>query len=74
MASDGGTVNRTRTRIGERTKGAPEDLLIFRARMDECGVKVRLPSAGAGYHLPEPIEIAGEPLSDTVIRLRDGAV
>lgn len=67
-------MNRTRTRVGEKTTGAPEDLLIFRARMDECGVGVRLPTTGAGYQLPEPIEVQGEPLSDTVIHLRDRTV
>ncbi|MBV9108577.1 MAG: hypothetical protein JO306_04120 [Gemmatimonadetes bacterium] len=67
-------MNRTRTRVGEKTRGAPEDLLIFRARMDEYGVRVRLPTTSAGYQLPEPIKVQGEPLGDTVIHLRDRTV
>ena len=50
----------------------PEDLLIFRARMEAAGIRVRLPNAGPDYPLPEPVTVEGEPLSHTVIRLRDG--
>ena len=49
-----------------------EDLAVFARRMAEAGVRVRLPSAGAGYELPEPWRIEGEPLSETVIRARRG--
>jgi hypothetical protein len=59
---------RARTRP---TDAVAEDLLVFRARMGGCGVKVRLPTAGPDYELPEPFTVEGEPLSETVVRLRD---
>jgi hypothetical protein len=49
----------------------PEDILVFRARMEAAGIRVRLPNAGPDYKLPEPVTVEGEPLSETVIRLRD---
>ena len=48
----------------------PEDLAVFARRMTAAGVRVRLPSAGASYVFPEPWRIKGEPLSETVIRVR----
>ena len=60
------------TRAAQRTDGVPEDLAVFQQRMADCGIKVRLPTAGADYQLPEPIHIEGEGLSETVIRLRGG--
>jgi hypothetical protein len=56
----------------QRTGGIPEDLLIFRGRMSDNGISVRLPTAGPDYALPEPIQVDGEPLSETVKRLRAG--
>lgn len=50
-----------------------DDLLIFRMRMNDRGIRVRLPSAGEDYRLPEPFEVAGRLLSDTVIHLRRAA-
>jgi hypothetical protein len=64
--------SRSLARNTRPAEGVAEDLLIFRARMEDCGVKVRLPTAGPDYRLPEPITVEGEPLSETVIRLRDG--
>ncbi len=64
-------MGRARTRTRLPAESVSEDLLIFRARMGDCGVNVRLPSAGADYELPEPFHVEGEPLSKTVIRLRD---
>jgi hypothetical protein len=60
------------TRTPQRTDGVPEDLAVFQQRMADCGIKVRLPTAGADYPLPEPIHIEGESLSETVIRQRGG--
>jgi hypothetical protein len=64
-------MRRIRARTTRRTDAVAEDLLVFRARMKACGVKVRLPTAGPGYELPEPFTVEGEPLSETVVRLRD---
>ena len=65
-------MKRATTRTSLPVESVPEDLLIFRARMKDCGVNVRLPSAGVDYRLPEPFHVEGELLSETVIRLRDG--
>lgn len=65
-------MKRTSSRTDPPIASVPEDLLIFRARMNAHGIEVRLPTAGPDYRLPEPFEVQGEPLSETVIRLRDG--
>lgn len=57
-----------------RDSAAPDDLAEFATRMRQKGVGVTLPNAGPDYQLPEPFEIVGEPLSDTVIRLRRGSL
>ena len=65
---------RMRISVTQRALAArdiPEDLLIFRARMEAAGIMVRLPTAGPDYQLPQPITVEGEPLSETVIQLRD---
>jgi hypothetical protein len=64
-------MRRIRARTTRRTDAVAEDLLVFRARMEACGVKVRLPTASSDYELPEPFTVEGEPLSETVVRLRD---
>ncbi|HET6228544.1 MAG TPA: hypothetical protein VFE05_00615 [Longimicrobiaceae bacterium] len=51
----------------------PDDLAIFESRMRHLGISVRLPDAGPGYAIPDTVSIEGEPLSETVVRLRRGA-
>lgn len=53
------------------TQGVPSDLLVLRRRLADAGVQVRLPTARAGHRLPEPWEMEGESLTETVVRLRD---
>ncbi len=64
-------MSRTGTLSALPTQGVPPDLLVLRRRLADVGVKVRLPTARAGYRLPEPWEMEGESLTDTVVRLRD---
>lgn len=54
-----------------RTGSVPEDLLVFQARMAEYGIGVRLPTARSDFRLGEPITVEGEPLSETVVKLRN---
>jgi hypothetical protein len=63
-----------RTSVTQRAlaaKDVPEDLLIFQARMEAAGIRVRLPNAGPDYKPPKPITVEGEALSETVVRLRN---
>jgi hypothetical protein len=53
------------------TQGVPADLLVLQRRLANAGVQVRLPTARSGYRLPEPWEMGGDSLTDTVVRLRD---
>ncbi len=69
--SKGIVMKRTGIRTRFRTDGVPEDLLVFQARMADHGINVRLPNARSDFRLADPIRIEGEPLSNTVIRLRD---
>lgn len=64
----------TRVRDQQAAAGQPEDLLIFRARMRDCGVRVRLPNASPTFRLPDLIEITGEEtLAAAILRLRSPA-
>lgn len=53
------------------TQGIPSDLVVLQRRLANAGVQVRLPTVRSGYRLPEPWEMEGESLTDTVVRLRD---
>lgn len=54
------------------SQGIPEDLAIFESRMRHHGVNITLPTIGVGFEFPEPWEIEGEPLSETIVRRRRG--
>lgn len=61
----------THSRPAFRTNGAPDDLVIFQARMASSGIQVRLPAVNPNYELSAPLALEGsEALSETVIRLR----
>ena len=49
-----------------------EDLLYFRARMAEFGVRVTLPAEPTGDDRAEPLNIPGASLSEFILRDRGG--
>jgi hypothetical protein len=55
-----------------RDEDVPPDLRELRDRMAELGVDIRLPIRPSGFKLPKPVRVKGEPLSETVIRIRRG--
>ena len=61
-----------------------DDLRRLRDRLAARGVEIRLPTARSDYRLPvlteghdfgvRPVKVKGEPLSETVIRMRRGTL
>lgn len=50
--------------------GHAPDLLAFQRRAADQGWPVRLPSPEPDWSLPEPVDLKGLSLGDTVVRLR----
>jgi hypothetical protein len=61
------------TRRTQVIRDVPQDLQILQQRLNQLGVQVELPTAGPSDPLPHVQEIAGEPLSQTIIDARRGA-
>jgi Arc/MetJ-type ribon-helix-helix transcriptional regulator len=68
----------TPSRKARRTKPAPPEKTLmpeeFDQRLIELGLMSRLPDSDADFDDPDdqPVALGGEPLSETVIRLRKG--
>jgi hypothetical protein len=48
------------------------DLLEFRRRAEEAGLKVQIPRRDATWKEPRPVRVKGTSLTETLIRIRRG--
>lgn len=54
----------------EAASGAPDHLRVFRDRMAEAGIRVKIPRNKAAHKAPEPVRVAGTPLSELIAKGR----
>lgn len=53
--------------VGENT---PDHLRVFRDRMADAGIRVRLPQQSKLYKLPELVKLPGKRVSDYILEAR----